>query len=183
VKNKLTAKQLLFCKEYLIDFNGTQAAIRAGYSKKCAQEIASQNLSKLIIQQQIQIELKKRNARIEKSGDDVVRILWKMAELDLADYITVAEGGEVQAIAFDRLPEGASKLISKIKERRTITESKDGERLFEENNLEYELPEKTKCLEMLGRHYGLFNDKLRLEEDYIQPVSVTIQVQSGKRSS
>jgi hypothetical protein len=69
-----------------------------------------------------------------------------MATLDLANYITVAEGGEVQAIAFDQLPEGASKLISEI--------------VFKTNKLKYKLPEKTKCLEMLGRHYGLFNDKL-----------------------
>jgi len=158
-KSQLKPKQLLFCKEYLIDFNGTQAAIRAGYSKKCAQQIATENLLKPFIQEQIQKEFDKRAERIEKSGDDVVRILWKMAELDLANYITVSEGGEVQAIAFDQLPEGASKLISKIKEMRTITESKDGG-LTEQNNLEYVLPEKTKCLELLGRHYGLFNDKL-----------------------
>lgn len=162
-KSQLKPKQLLFCKEYLIDFNGTQAAIRAGYSSKCAQQIATENLSKPFIREQIQKEFDKRADRIERTGDDVVRILWKMAELDLADYITVAEGGEVQAIAFDELPDGASKLISKIKEMRTITESKDGDRLTEQNNLEYVLPEKTKCLELLGRHYGLFNDKLKHE--------------------
>jgi len=160
VNHALKPKQLLFCKEYLKDFNGTQAAIRAGYSKKVAKEIAYENLTKPHIQEQIRLEIDKRADRIDKSGDDVVRLLWKMAELDLANYITVAEGGEVQAIAFDQLPEGASKLISKIKEMRTITESKDGERLTETNNLEYILPEKTKCLELLGRHYGLFNDKL-----------------------
>lgn len=142
----LKPKQLLFCKEYLIDFNGTQAAIRAGYSKKTAAVIAVQNLAKLNIQSQIQKELDKRTDRIDKSGDEVVRLLWKMATLDLANYITVAEGGEVQAIAFDQLPEGASKLISEI--------------VFKTNKLKYKLPEKTKCLEMLGRHYGLFNDKL-----------------------
>jgi len=157
-KSQLKPKQLLFCKEYLKDFNAAQSAIRAGYSKKTAKSAGQRLLTFVVIREQIQKEFDKRAERIEKSGDDVVRLLWKMAELDLANYITVAEGGEVQAIAFDQLPEGASKLISKIKEKRTITESKDGERLFEQNNLEYELPEKTKCLEMLGRHYGLFKD-------------------------
>ena len=46
----LTAKQERFCNEYLVDFNGTQAAIRAGYSKKTAYAIAEQNLRKLEIQ-------------------------------------------------------------------------------------------------------------------------------------
>lgn len=47
---ELTDKQKRFCEEYMLDFNGTQAAIRSGYSENTAQEIASQNLSKLIIQ-------------------------------------------------------------------------------------------------------------------------------------
>lgn len=180
-KDKLTPKQERFCKEYIVDFNGSRAAIVVGYSKKSSRAIASQFLTKLNIQQQIQKLIKARGERVEKSADDVVRILWKMAELDLADYITVAEGGEVQAIAFDQLPRGASKLISKIKERRTITESKDGERIYEDNNLEYELPEKTKCLELLGRHYGIFNDKFSIDNDYVLPVNVTIQVKDGRK--
>jgi phage terminase small subunit len=43
---KLTAKQEMFCREYLIDLNGTQAAIRAGYSENAANEIAAENLAK-----------------------------------------------------------------------------------------------------------------------------------------
>ncbi len=50
----MTTKQKAFCTEYLKDFNGTQAAIRAGYSENTAQEISSQNLSKLIIKETIQ---------------------------------------------------------------------------------------------------------------------------------
>jgi phage terminase small subunit len=51
---KLTPKQLQFCKEYLIDLNGAQAAIRAGYSEKTAKEIASENLTKPNIVEYIQ---------------------------------------------------------------------------------------------------------------------------------
>jgi phage terminase small subunit len=51
--SKLTDKQEMFCKEYLIDLNATQAAIRAGYSKKTANEQGSQNLVKLSIQKRI----------------------------------------------------------------------------------------------------------------------------------
>lgn len=47
--SKLTHKQERFCEEYLIDLNATQAAIRAGYSKKTAQRIGSENLSKPLI--------------------------------------------------------------------------------------------------------------------------------------
>ena len=62
---KLTDKQKRFCDEYLIDLNATQAAIRAGYSEKTANRIASENLSKLVIQEYIkekQEEIADRNA-------------------------------------------------------------------------------------------------------------------------
>jgi phage terminase small subunit len=153
-------KQLLFCKEYIKDLNATQAAIRAGYSPKTARSQAQRLLTNVDIQNQIQIEMNNRAGRVERSADDVIRLLWKMATLDMADYITVAEGGEVQAIPFDQLPEGASKLISEIEEKSVIKESSDGKELTKYSNLKYKLPEKTKCIEMLGRHYGIFNDKL-----------------------
>lgn len=59
-KKELTHKQQLFIKEYLIDFNGTQAAIRAGYSKNSAQPTASENLSKPIIQKELSKAIAKK---------------------------------------------------------------------------------------------------------------------------
>lgn len=58
--SKLTAKQAAFCNEYMIDLNATQAALRAGYSANSAQEISSQNLSKLIVQTRIAELMHKR---------------------------------------------------------------------------------------------------------------------------
>ena len=60
----------MFCKEYLIDLNATQACIRAGYSEKTANRIASENLSKLVIQEEIsrlklETDYKIRNAMID----------------------------------------------------------------------------------------------------------------------
>lgn len=43
---RMTAKQKRFCDEYLIDLNATQAAIRAGYSKKAARQVGNENMSK-----------------------------------------------------------------------------------------------------------------------------------------
>ena len=50
---ELTKKQELFCIEYLIDLNATQAAIRAGYSEKTAQAIGAENLTKPLIAAEI----------------------------------------------------------------------------------------------------------------------------------
>ena len=59
----MTEKQKLFCEEYLISLNATQAAIKAGYSQKTANRIASENLSKLDIQEYIQKRLKRERGR------------------------------------------------------------------------------------------------------------------------
>lgn len=56
---KLTAKQQRFVDEYLVDLNATQAAIRAGYSKKTARQIAKENLTKPYIKAYIDQQLKK----------------------------------------------------------------------------------------------------------------------------
>lgn len=72
---RLTAKQKAFCDEYLIDLNQTQAAIRAGYSKKTAQEIGSENLSKPIIREYIDIRLAKRTQRTEITADYVLKTI------------------------------------------------------------------------------------------------------------
>lgn len=83
MRTKLTAKQQAFIEEYLIDLNATQAAIRAGYSKKTAQQVGSQNLSKLVIQTSIQKAMKQRS---ERTGITAVKVLDAIAEIGFADF-------------------------------------------------------------------------------------------------
>ena len=68
----LTEKQRRFVDEYLIDLNATQAAIRAGYSVKTAREQASQNLTKLNIQQAISEKMAERSKRTGVNQDRIV---------------------------------------------------------------------------------------------------------------
>lgn len=75
---KLTAKQEMFCHEYLIDLNATQAAIRAGYSKKTAYIIGFENLRKPKLSKYI-TELKTK--RIEKATIDAAWVLNKAVAL------------------------------------------------------------------------------------------------------
>jgi phage terminase small subunit len=83
----LTDKQEMFCREYLIDLNATQAAIRAGYSEKTANRTASENMSKPDIAQRI-IELKSsRNERVEVNADYVLRRLVEIDEMDVLDIL------------------------------------------------------------------------------------------------
>lgn len=79
---KLTPKQQRFVDEYLIDLNATQAAIRAGYSPKTAQEIGAQNLSKLIIAQAIEQAKAERSERTKINQDEVLKMWHDLATVD-----------------------------------------------------------------------------------------------------
>jgi phage terminase small subunit len=77
----LTARQLRFVEEYLIDLNATAAARRAGYSERTANEQGAQNLAKLSIQEAIQAALAERSRRTEINAGYVIQRLREEAEL------------------------------------------------------------------------------------------------------
>lgn len=70
---KLTAKQEMFCREYLIDLNGTQAAVRAGYSVNAANEIAAENLAKPSIQKYLALLKEKRQEATKITAEWVLK--------------------------------------------------------------------------------------------------------------
>lgn len=94
ITKKLTLKQQRFVDEYIISGNATQAAIKAGYSKKTANRIATENLSKPVIKTAID----KRNAEIqsEKTMDmqEVVELLASIARGETTEE-TVTNKGDV----------------------------------------------------------------------------------------
>ncbi len=81
-KGKLTPKQARFVEEYLIDLNATQAAIRAGYSAKTANEQGAQLLAKLSIRQAVAEAQAIRSKRTEITQDEVIQGLKKEATLE-----------------------------------------------------------------------------------------------------
>jgi phage terminase small subunit len=81
-ETELTPKQRRFCEEYAIDFNGTQAAIRSGYSEHTAGIIASQNLTKLNVRNQIEKSIAEKSLRAEITAD---RVLQSIAEIAFAE--------------------------------------------------------------------------------------------------
>ena len=83
----LTDKQKIFVYEYLIDFNATQAAIRAGYSKDTAGAIGAENLKKPQIQQFLE---KYQNDRSEKCGIRFDMIIEELRKIGFADVDTEA---------------------------------------------------------------------------------------------
>lgn len=127
---KLTAKQQRFCDEYLIDLNATQAAIRAGYSKKTANRIGTENLSKLVIREYIENRMAEKEAALIANQDEVLK------------YLTSVLRGQSKSteIVIEGLGDGSTKARKMEKE----PSEKD----------------KLKAAELLGKRYGLYTEKV-----------------------
>lgn len=114
--NALEPKQRMFVMEYLKDFNGTQAAIRAGYSKKTANEQAAQHLAKLSISAAVDSAIRDILDRSELQVAEVDAILASMIRANPADYAQLLPDGDV-VYAFDadsRHPHAVEEVISRI---------------------------------------------------------------------
>lgn len=81
----LTTKQKRFCEEYLVDFNATRAAIRAGYSRDTARFIACENLTKPNILQFIDEKL----SEMSIGGQEALKLISDIAKTSLNDYFTI----------------------------------------------------------------------------------------------
>ncbi len=84
---ELTPRQSRFVDEYLIDLNGTQAAIRAGYSEKCAEVTASRLLRNAKVAAEIANRQEERSKRTQIDADYVLHRLHEIDQLDIADIL------------------------------------------------------------------------------------------------
>lgn len=147
---KLREKQQRFVDEYLIDLNGTQAAIRAGYSAKTANEQASRLLANVSIQQAISEKMAERSRRTGVNQDRVILELAKIAFLKMTDVVD--KNGNIK----DDASEDDLSCIESIKYKHSETDSGSCvER-------EVKAASKLKALELLGRHQGMFKDKIEV---------------------
>ena len=157
---KLTPKQIRFVDEWLIDFNGKQAAIRAGYSAKTAEAAAARLLRNVKVQAEISRRQRDLQKRTEVTQDRVVKELARVAFADASDYVCVDtltyENGDGTV---SPIQVGSPKDTDTLSDdqRAAIASIKQGA-----NGIEVKLCDKIKALELLGRHIGMFNDKISL---------------------
>lgn len=147
-KDNLTVKQRMFVEEYLIDLNATQAAIRAGYSAKTADQQGSRMLANVKVQQAIAERMAVRSKRTGVNQDRVVLELAKVAFLKMTDVVD--SNGKIKQDA----SEDDLSCIESIKYKESDNEYGGSvER-------EVKVASKLKALELLGKHLGMWNDKL-----------------------
>ena len=156
---KLREKQQLFVDEYLIDLNGTQAAIRAGYSAKTANEQASRMLANVSIQQAISEKMAERSKRTGVNQDRVVQELAKIAFLKMTDVVD--HNGKIK----DDASEDDLSCIESIKYKHSDTDTGSS------TEREVKTASKLKALELLGKHLGMWNYKL--DVNITQPIVIS----------
>ena len=139
---KLTAKQKIFCDEYIISLNATQAAIKAGYSKKTARKIAAENLTKPVIQSYISERMKQKESSLIATQDEVLQYLTSVlrGESQTTDTVLVGIGDGGQEVQ-----EGEKKPSEK---------------------------DRLKAAELLGKRYGLYTDKISADVDMSLDISI-----------
>jgi phage terminase small subunit len=157
---KLTAKQKRFVDEYLVDFNATQAAIRAGYKANTAHVIGAENLRKPKIAEEIARRQKDLQRRTEVTQERVVKELARIAFANIADYVHV----ETQTRTKDDGTETTYQIVMLIETEDLSADQRAALSTVKQsvNGVEIKLHDKIKALELLGRHIGMFNDKLSL---------------------
>jgi phage terminase small subunit len=143
--DNLTAKQKRFCEEYVIDWNGTRAAIAAGYSEKTAKEIASENLTKPNIKdyiEQVREDLEKQ------AGISALRNLLELKKLAYSNTSQMYDGWLTMK-EYEELPENVKASISEIQTSRKITD--EGESLL---MVKVKMHDKMKAIDMINKMLG-----------------------------
>lgn len=141
----LSAKHEAFCREYIKDFNGTQAAARAGYSERTSNEQSSRLLANANIQARIAELQSERTERVQIDADYVLRRLHEIDQLDVADILT--DAGDFLPIK--QWPKSWRISLSAIDIQ--IINSGDTEAITKK----VKWPDKIRNLELLGKHVGV----------------------------
>ena len=142
---ELNQRQELFCREYIKDLNGTQAAIRAGYSPKTADRMAYELLKKPEIQAFVLQSKAERVEEVKIDANYVLKRLIEIDEMDVADILD--EGGDFLPIR--KWPKVWRTTLSGLDI--AIINSGDTEAIIKK----IKWPDKVKNLELLGKHIGV----------------------------
>lgn len=151
---KLTNKQEIFCREYLIDFNASRAARAAGYSKRTAHRMGAENMQKPAIQQKLKELIAERNERLQIDADEVLQELQRWAFGDFTEVM------HMRIEDIKKLPLEIRRLITGFKS--TISSQSGGEtgesgdaRVINET-VEIKFVDKQKAIDMIAKHIGFY---------------------------
>ena len=157
---ELNARQKRFVDEYMIDLNATQAAIRAGYSKKTAYSMGQRLLKNV----EVQAEIERRRKALEvRSGVTQERVLQELAAVAFSDAGDFAQVTRVKLPGTNIMVKGVSVVETRklsAAQRAAIAGIKQGR-----NGVEVKLLDKLRALELIGKHLGMFEVEQETKKD------------------
>ncbi len=158
--NKLTPKQEAFAREYIVDMNGKQAAIRVGYSVKTAESQASRLLSNAKVAARVQDLTQASFKRVDVRADGVLKELARIGYVDMLPILN--DDGTVKHLK--DWPEDVRRALAGIDVAETF-EMVDGKREWTGYIKKIKFWDKPKSLELMGRNQKLFTDKLEITDN------------------
>jgi len=158
-KLKLNERQKMFCREYLKDLNGTQAATRAGYSKNTAETQASTLLRNPRVKEYLDKLKKKREQELKIDANYVLKRLHEIESLDVADILE--ENMTVKPLK--EWPKAWRTSVSAIDISRIMKASGDEDAVVNAIT-KIKWPDKSKILELVGKHVSVqaFQEKIEV---------------------
>lgn len=159
-KPALNAKQKLFISEYLKDRNATQAAIRAGYSKKTAKYIGWEALRKPHVAAAIEAAEKKLAERNDVTQDRIIAEFARIGFANMQDYMTIDNDGQPSLDWSALTREQAAALQEVTVDTIQHVKGPDVQRV------KFKLADKLNALAKLGVHLGMFKETVRVEVSY-----------------
>jgi phage terminase small subunit len=166
--SKLNERQKRFCDYYVIKPNGTEAAIKAGYSEKAARKIASKLLTLADIKDYIETKLVKRENKLEITAERVLLELARISFFDVRKLFN--EDGTLKRIV--DLDDDTAAAIAGIDISTLIKKQGEGATL-EEITKKIKHVDKKGALELLGRNLSIWHDKLEVKNTTV-PATIDI---------
>lgn len=154
----LSPRQIRFVAEYLVDLNGTQAAIRAGYSPRSANVQAARQLAKDSVKAAIQEGQRQQVARVGLSAERTKEAIRRVIEADVRTLFD-AQGN---VIPIHQLGDEAASLIAGFEVVKRNLTAGDG---TTDTILKVKLKDQSRYVEMAAKHFGLLTEKVEHSGD------------------
>ena len=175
--NKLNTRQKLFVEHYVANgFNGTQAAISAGYAPKNAAITASKLLSMAKVQEYLSKRIKKVLSNTDQLSVQLISKLKDIAFSNVSDIMSWSTEGGADLISSDDLTDSQSYAISEISS--TPCATKEGD--IYGYAVKVKQADKLKALEMLAKFVKLYEDNKPEDEEETEVVKLTKQERTNK---
>ena len=155
LRSELTPRQERFVEEYLVDRNATAAAVRAGYSKKSASQIASHLLVDVKVQENIRARGAAALAKIEVTEERTLQEVSAVGFSNIKDFLEWDKDRGLVVKDSKDIPDVLASAIESIEDQTLTTTNKDGTRTYTRHKLKVKLYPKLPALQLISEYIGL----------------------------